>query len=866
MSADDTTPLPLTPADIESVTVSADVVAAVAAVAAPASASAELVHHNNIAVGGSILAIPPTGDTTECNNTASITETGVPPLPENSIDIGNGNIGNGNIGNGNIGNIGNGTIGNNNEETIGSSNRGLGGDINISDERATNMKHDHIGTHEQVADGNINGNNMHVHNDLPNKNMNNHHPDSAPQAVPVPGPGHEVDHQHHHHQDVTMQGQSSLPIPQVDDNDTSPMVPQDPSFGFSYFAVRRGKFGLRSSVFLNWKDCEKFIDGYERAEYASFDKFEEAVTYLMSGGDQHDSDAEGLINGGMSADVGVGMGMGLGASLGGDYNSSTGAMPAKKRKMGLASPTIVGGEKDVSLVSPYGINFVGRRGVRLKAQANPNRKPTKAWDKMYQRYVDYINANGTIEVDTSKENADLLRWTRQQQHEYRYLKEAKASSMFQVKIDKLRKIGFEFKYISMEERLSTLLKYKEKYGDFNVPENHAVLGKWVDEQKKAAKKFAEEGDGTAFFDGKIKELIALGFKVDIEEAAADDKDILNQDSARAKSPDVTGKAGINPITSGGFAINTRSDDEKKWTKHYAELVEYKKENGNCEVPPSQHTPLSYWVTQQHKEYQKVQEGKASRMTLQRVQQLTDLGFVFRQVAKSFTWEQRIEQLTKYKEENGHTRVPKSDPLLGVFVNRQRYEYSKFKTNRPSTMNEARLADLEALDFVFVAGKKMDHVDFKNKKSWEQRFQELVQFRETYGHSVVPQSFPGLGEWVHSQRLYYKKLKAGKKSPLTNERLLKLADVGFVFDATKRRGNHINEIPATAKAFIPPGMESSPPFSSITPMASSTETPAAVATTAPGAVPISLHVRDSISTATREDPLKGKGDGDSTMAI
>ena len=79
----------------------------------------------------------------------------------------------------------------------------------------------------------------------------------------------------------------------------------------------------------------------------------------------------------------------------------------------------------------------------------------------------------------------------------------------------------------MEERLSTLLKYKEKYGDFNVPENHAVLGKWVDEQKKAAKKFAEEGDGTAFFDGKIKELIALGFKVDIEEAAADDKDILN---------------------------------------------------------------------------------------------------------------------------------------------------------------------------------------------------------------------------------------------------------------------------------------------------------------------------------------------------
>ncbi len=45
-----------------------------------------------------------------------------------------------------------------------------------------------------------------------------------------------------------------------------------------------------------------------------------------------------------------------------------------------------------------------------------------------------------------------------------------------------------------------------------------------------------------------------------------------------------------------------------------------------------------------------------------------------------------------------------------------------------------------------------------------------------------------GEWVHSQRLYYRKLKQGKKSPLTPERLLMLANVGFVFDATKRRGN------------------------------------------------------------------------------
>jgi hypothetical protein len=404
----------------------------------------------------------------------------------------------------------------------------------------------------------------------------------------------------------------------------------------------------------------------------------------------------------------------------------------------------------------------------------------------------------------------------------------------------------------MDERLTSLLQFKEKYGHYNVPETHPILGRWVDEQKKAAKKFADEGDATSFFDAKIKELMSLGFKVDVEESVNDEKDQSN--NTKNDKSDETDVSRSSPVSlgNGGFASmgSVRSDDDKKWNKNFADLVEYKKKHGNCEVPPSQHTPLSYWVTQQHKEYQKVQEKKPSRLTLQKVQQLTDLGFVFRQVAKSFTWEQRIEQLKKYREKHNHTRVPKSDPQLGVFVNRQRYEYSKYKSNRPSTMNEARLKDLQALDFVFVAGKKMDHVDFKNKKSWEERFDELMQFRDTYGHAVVPQSFPGLGEWVHSQRLYYKKLKAGKKSPLTNDRLLKLADVGFVFDATKRRGNHVNEM-GTPRGLLPPQPTTPTANSTIMNMAMNTGAPAQVVP--PPSIPGAASVAPNITAMATAIP-------------
>lgn len=66
----------------------------------------------------------------------------------------------------------------------------------------------------------------------------------------------------------------------------------------------------------------------------------------------------------------------------------------------------------------------------------------------------------------------------------------------------------------------------------------------------------------------------------------------------------------------------------------------------------------------------MKEGNASKLTVNRLQMLNDLGFVFRKMGKTHTWEERMGQLKRYKEEFGHSKVPKSHPELGVFVNRQ----------------------------------------------------------------------------------------------------------------------------------------------------------------------------------------------------
>ena len=74
-----------------------------------------------------------------------------------------------------------------------------------------------------------------------------------------------------------------------------------------------------------------------------------------------------------------------------------------------------------------------------------------------------------------------------------------------------------------------------------------------------------------------------------------------------------------------------------------------------------------------------------------------------------------------------------------------------------------------------------------RKSWDGRFQELVEFKEEHGHTVVPQNSGPLGNWVRMQRLAYKKYKKGEtgRKSMTAEKALRLSEIGMVWDASER---------------------------------------------------------------------------------
>ncbi|KAL3798934.1 hypothetical protein ACHAW5_001661 [Stephanodiscus triporus] len=65
-----------------------------------------------------------------------------------------------------------------------------------------------------------------------------------------------------------------------------------------------------------------------------------------------------------------------------------------------------------------------------------------------------------------------------------------------------------------------------------------------------------------------------------------------------------------------------------------------------------------------------------------------------------TWDNRLEELARYKAENGHIRVPVKLGQLGEWVRRQRYQYLSYKEGKKSQMTVERASRLKDIGMVY----------------------------------------------------------------------------------------------------------------------------------------------------------------------
>ena len=140
----------------------------------------------------------------------------------------------------------------------------------------------------------------------------------------------------------------------------------------------------------------------------------------------------------------------------------------------------------------------------------------------------------------------------------------------------------------------------------------------------------------------------------------------------------------------------------------------------------------------------------------------------------------VVELLSFRATNGEDAIPRKESKSCVFlmeeqelagwVIRTNDSRREFESGKPSTLTCQRIRILSRAGFPWA--KRMDD-------SWEENYNEIVEFWKVNGHSDVPQRGNlSLGCWVNNQRKAYKKVQEGKASSLTEERKGKLELINF----------------------------------------------------------------------------------------
>lgn len=209
--------------------------------------------------------------------------------------------------------------------------------------------------------------------------------------------------------------------------------------------------------------------------------------------------------------------------------------------------------------------------------------------------------------------------------------------------------------------------------------------------------------------------------------------------------------------------------ELEWGSRFQELLRYKEEHGTTNVAWND-GKLGTWVVKQRAQYKLWTENKHSQMTESRIRLLNSIDFQWSLYNK---WDDKFDELLKYKEQHGHANVPKNYGPLGVWVGDQRTQYKLLKKNRYSRMTIERFKLLESIGF-----------EWSIFKGWEDKFRELIDYKVANGHTNIPVRDGPLGVWVGNQRTQYRMYRENKRSSMNPRRIELLESVGFEWSLRK----------------------------------------------------------------------------------
>ena len=211
-----------------------------------------------------------------------------------------------------------------------------------------------------------------------------------------------------------------------------------------------------------------------------------------------------------------------------------------------------------------------------------------------------------------------------------------------------------------------------------------------------------------------------------------------------------------------------------WWKRFSELEEYKQEHGDCNVPQEyrKNPQLGVWARNQRMFY------KQNKMNAERIEALESIGFEWSMPTPTILRWKRFGELEEYKREHGDCIVPrdyKKNPQLASWVGNQRSAYARSLGKNQKGILEISAERVEALNNIGFEWKLRDRLE------WDERYDELLAYKQTHGDTLVPYKPEGLALWVMVQRKQYRLRQEGEHSSLTEDRVEKLNSIGFVWN-------------------------------------------------------------------------------------
>jgi len=417
----------------------------------------------------------------------------------------------------------------------------------------------------------------------------------------------------------------------------------------TYYAVRSG-YNVKNCLFFSWEDCKRhvvpdsFISLTDGVEYHAFSDFHQAELYLFPNNATTNTTTTttSTTTATSSTDPAADK-MKPGQVVSQSVVPSMPTATATATAVPAAAAAAVPAGRIVDNSLPHRYQTVSSASMTCNPSAASTRKnhekPGTKWMSMLNKLLQFYQANRHTRIPDSQR--ELLAWSKKQRTYYRLLVDQKPTPMTALKIQLLSSAGFNF---DGESAIASSQKsVSPKASSHSQPDS--------------------QPHHQVYISPPTKQQVPT-------------QNLITSATAAANS---TVTSGTLPYDTDHPSAVRSYKPTKHWNRCFDRLHAYKlSHNGSIEIHKidTENADLHQWCTEQQAQFKAWKMGKGNYLQ-EKIERLESIGFVFNYKS----WEERIEMLTKYREEkiktmqnraygkktfetHGIIKIPESHPELG----------------------------------------------------------------------------------------------------------------------------------------------------------------------------------------------------------